>query len=205
MAFTVDENTKASSPGQIQISKRKYLDYVGLKGPKRLIYKLLFSLPTNFIYKYFGTNNLVYDYIQKQEQFKIGCLCPTIVINKDKGLIATYTNLTLRGTKVTPVIKISKEPLARIKNITINNGQKLPTVSLYYAKANDEFATAWADFDPKIAHCFTDDLNACNHLLSRITESSWRCLELGIEQVDDKLTEGLYHIKLEKSLVNNTG
>lgn len=45
MAYTVDENTKASSPGQIEISKIKFLDYIELAGIKRIKYN-----PLNYLF-----------------------------------------------------------------------------------------------------------------------------------------------------------
>ena len=204
MTHTVDENTIASSPGQIEISKIKFFDYIELMGIKRIKYNILFSLPSNFLYKLFSSDEIVYDYIQKQEQFKFGCLNPTIVINKEKGLIATFTNLTSIGDEITPVVKISKEPLGLIKSIKVVNGQKLPTVALYTRNTEDEFATAWTDFTPKVANCFTDDLTICNELLSRLSSNSWKCLDLGLAQVYDKEQEGLYYVKLQKDLVQSS-
>ena len=67
----------------------------------------------------------------------------------------------------------------------------------------DEYASAWVDFDPKIANCFTDDLNACNHLLSRMSKNGWQCLQQGLNQLEDIENEGLYYIELEKDLVRN--
>ena len=200
MTHTVDDTTQASTPGQIEISKKKYLDYLGLSGVLRLKYSFLLSLPISFLFKLFRSNNIVYDFIQKMEQFKYGCLNPTIVVNKEKGLIATFTNLTSYGDDITPVIKISKEPLHLIKNIQIVNGQRLPTIALYTRDLEDEYASAWVDFDPKIANCFTDDLNACNHLLSRMSKNGWQCLQQGLNQLEDIENEGW--IFVDEVLVN---
>ncbi len=41
----------------------------------------------------------------------MGCINPSIIVNKDKGLIATFTNLTNNGDNPTPVIKISHEKI----------------------------------------------------------------------------------------------
>lgn len=203
MTHTVDETTQASTPGQIRISKSKYLDYFKVSGIKRLKYFLLFYLPQNILFKLFNSDKIVFDFIQKTEQFKYGCLNPTVVINKDRGIIATFTNLTSYGDDITPVIKISKEPLELITNLKIKNGQKLPTVALYTRNENDELATAWADFDPKIANCFTDDIAACNTLLGRISANGWQCLANGLSQIDNTEQIGLYYIDLEDDLVRD--
>lgn len=203
MSHTVDDSTKASNPGQLSISKSKYLDYVGLNGLQRSLYSFLFCFSSDFLIKYFRSNNVVYDYISKQEQFRLGCINPCIVINVQKGIIATFTNLTSIGDDPTPVVKISKEPLHLIKNVPVSKGQKLAAVSLYYRNTEDKYATAWADFDPKVANCFTDDTEACSYLVSTLTARSWQCLKEALLQVPDKDKTGLYHVVLDKKLVNN--
>lgn len=203
MKLTVDNSSKASMPGQIKISRKKYLDYLGLSGIIRLRYLLLFYLPKKILFKLFHSDIIVFHFIQTTERFLYGCLNPTIIINKNKKLIATFTNLTSHGNKVTPVIKISEEPLHLIKNIKIENGQKLPTVALYERNPKDIFASAWIDFDPKIANCFTDDIKACNKLLSRITDKGWKCLAEGLSQLEDHEAIGLYHVKIDAELVRN--
>lgn len=204
MKYTVDNESRASQPGNIEILKTKYLDYMRIKGIQRFIYGLLFTLPESVLFKMFGWNSVVYNYINKQEQFRYGCLNPAIVLNKEKGLIAVFTNLTSFGEEITPVIKISEEPLYLIKNVTIETGQKLPTVSLYLRNPDNLYATVWMDFVPKIANCFTDDTVACNKLLSRVPENGWICLEMGLKQINTPEQTGLYHIQLEKELVKNS-
>lgn len=203
MTYLLDETTQASAPGQIEISRKKYLDYMGVKGIARLKYSLLLRLPTSLLFKRFRSDDIVLDFIYRIEQFRHGCLNPTIVINKEKGLIATFTSLTAYGEDTVPVIKISKEPLHLITNIPVSTGQRLPTVSFYERDPEDEDAPAWVDFFPKIANCFTDDLKACNHLLSRMTEEGWQCLEQGLAQLDDLEKPGLYYIELDDELVRS--
>lgn len=203
MSFTIDDNTQASTPGQINISKIKYLEYVQLTGLAWLKYASLFKLPDNILFKLYHDDTIVFNYIQMVEQFKYGCLNPSIVINKQKGLLATYTNLTSYGEVQTHVIKISKEPLHLITNIQVENGQKLPSVALYYRNLEDEYAYAWSDFNPKIANCFTNDLNACNQLMSRCSEKAWKCLEIGLRQLKSKEIISLYHVDIDSDLVFN--
>jgi len=204
MTHIIDNTSKASIPGQLNISKRKYLDYIGLKGVNRLKYYLLFCLPYSILFKLFQRNIIVFDFIQKTEQFKYGCLNPTIVINKDEGLIGTFTNLTSYGEEITPVIKISKEPLELIRKQEVNNGQKLASVALYARDEDDEFASAWIDFDPKVANCFTDDIEACNHLLFKLNENAWKCLEVGLNQINNTEELGLYYLEMETELVRKS-
>ncbi len=203
MIHTVDTNTEASSPGDIVIDKQKYLDYIGLQGWKRIYYSLLLRLPKDLLYKRFHKNPVVFHYIRKIEQFKLGCLNPTVVVDKDNGLIATFTNLTYTGSSPTPVIKISREPLHLIKEPALFNGLRLPTVALYQRDPRKQQAYAWDNFDPKIANCFTDDILACDHLLSRLSKNSWICLQEGLKQVQTPGATGLYYVQLDPVLVEN--
>ena len=174
-----------------------------MKGVARWKYTLLLGLPAKMLYKFFRSDDIVLEFIYKLEQFRYGCLNPSIVINKEKGLIATFTSLTAYGEDTVPVIKISKEPLHLITNTSVSTGQRLPTVAVYERDQEDEDAPAWVDFYPKIANCFTNDLKACNRLLSRVSEQGWQCLAEGLAQLDDLETPGLYYIELDDELVRS--
>ena len=200
MSFTKDDTTFASNPGGVVISANKYLSYIGLTRSPKLFYRLLFFFSDSFLFKHFKNNPIVYDWISKKEQFISGCINPTIVLNKDKGLIATFTNLTFNGGRPTPVIKISKEELHLIKNVRVANGQRLSSVAVFYRNTHPD-ENFWSDFNPKIANCFTNDTEVCNRALTSLTHESFECLQQGLDQVRDKNKIGLYHVQLDDSLV----
>ena len=202
MSLIVDDTTVASTPGEIIISKAKYLDYQDLKGIGRIYYLFLLGFSDTLLYKRFKNNLIVFGWLYTKEQFKCGCINPTVVIDKNKGLIATFTNLTSVGDKPTPVIKISIEKLHLIKNMTISNGQRLATVALY-ERGRDPYAKAWTNFDPKIPNCFTDNIELCNMAIKRLSKNAWKCLDKGLEQLPDNRQPGLYPVQLDSSLVNN--
>lgn len=191
--FTVDEDTQASTPGEVAVSKEKFLNYHDLKGLARKKYAFLLSLPLTVLHKRFSGDPVVYDFIQKTEQFRAGCLNPSIIINKAKGIIATYTDLTANGEVPTPVIKISKERLELVTNIKILTGQRLPSVSIYFGRPS-ESPDAWDDFDPRVVNCFTDDLIAYAWQMQRLAEEDWKMLEEGLSQINDLEALGLYYL-----------
>ena len=195
MSFTVDDNTVASSPGAVEISKNKFLDYFGFKGISWLRYSILLSLKESYLYKSFGDDKIVFKFIGLKEQFRYGCLNPTVVVNSERGLIATHTNLAMTESVSVPVIKISKEPLHLIKNIKVTDGQQLPTVSLYQRNMEDDNALSWKDFDPKIVNCFTDSIDDYNRLLTNLSKEQWFELYRGLATIEDKLKEGLYFLE----------
>ncbi len=203
MKHTVDNSTVASNPGLIEISTKKYFDYIRMSGMSRFLFSVLFCLPEKFLFKLFGSNRVVFDYVQMREQFRYGCLNPTVVIDEENNLIATFTSLTATGNKPTPVVKISKEPLDQLSNISTENGQRLPTVALYLQDPKNMNAAAWMDFDPKIANCFSDNRIQCEELLQRISENAWLSLELALKQIDSPYKVGLYPVQLDDELVRN--
>ncbi|MGD1848227.1 MAG: DUF3239 domain-containing protein [Salibacteraceae bacterium] len=137
----------------------------------------------------------VYDWISKKEQFRLGCLNPTVILDVQKGLIATSTNLTKDFGPATDVVKISKEKLHLIRGKHLKNGDRLPSIALYYPNTENPNATAWSDFNPLVPHCFSADLDHCDRLLDRLDEASWRKLFHGLSQIKDTTVEGLYHVQ----------
>ncbi len=202
MSLIVDDTTSASIPGEIVISKDKYLEYQDIKGMVRLYYRLLLGFSDKWLYRNYKKNRIIFGWLYKKEQFKSGCVNPTVVVDKEKGLIATFTNLTSIGNRPTPVIEISIEKLHLIKNIAISDGQRLATVALY-ERGEDPNAKAWANFDPKVPNCFTDNIESCNMTIRRVSKNAWKCLDKGLEQVPTKDTPGLYSVQVDSVLVNN--
>ena len=204
MSYFVDPNSEASTPGYLQISRSKYIAYRRLKGIGKAWYSVLLLLPRPWLKALLIKDDVVYDFLLKQEHFQLGCINPTLVINAQQGLIATYSNLSFVEHETWPVIKISQEPLDLVKNVEIRDGKRLASVALYYRSKSGGPATAWTDFDPKVANCFTNDENKCVSMLSEINGNAWKCLELGLKQIPEKNKIGLYHLDLDKDLVSNS-
>jgi hypothetical protein len=203
MKYTVDDTTVASIPGGIPVSLEKFMRYYDIDGWQGLKLRLISLLPKATIHRIFKNWLPALLWLRINEQFMYGCINPAIVIHKDQGLMAVFTNLTSVGNNPTPVIKIYKERLDLIKfPDEIYNGLRLATVSLYEKNMDDPYATSWIDFSPLLSNCFTDDSALCNKALQSISAVSWQCLETGLKQVSEKDKEGLYHVELDKELTN---
>jgi len=163
-----------------------------------LVYSLL-THSTSFICKY---NSTVYLFVNTKEKFKSGCINPTIVLDKNRSLLAVFTSLTTSGTISFPVIKIYKEKLNLINKVQLENGTKLGSIALYSRPANEPYPAAWADFHPQVPNCFTDDYNKCEKIIESIKKEAWEALFLGIQQIE-KIEEGLYKVELDNDLVQN--
>jgi hypothetical protein len=175
---------------------------VGLTGWKRLKYSLLLNDSPTFLNLFRDTVND--DWQLRVLQFERGCINPTVVVDVQNRLVATFTNLASMPGEPTPVIKISKERLDLITNVEVYDGLRLPSVAIYVPHTDHGWGMPWKDFDPKVANCFTNSKKDCQRLLSKLPANAWKCLELGLEQVPDKKREGLYPVKLDSHLVNNS-
>lgn len=201
MSFTLDDTTQASNPGGIIISKEKFFQYFEITGVKRSFYSLVFKLSKNALYRLFEGNKTVMSWIHTSEHLEFGCTNPSVIINSEKGLIATFTNLTSIGNKPTPVIKISRDKLHLIQNKELKNGMRIASIALYYR--GEPNVNAWADFDPIIPHCFCTNTKSCDDKTDSIYPNAWKCLETGLNQIENKENAGLYHITLDEKLVNS--
>ncbi len=201
MSITLDDTTQASNPGGIIISKEKFFQYFEITGAKRALYNLIFKLSKSTLYRLFEGNNTVRAWIHTSEHLEFGCTNPSVIINPQKGLIATFTNLTSIGNKPTPVIKISREKLHLIQDKELKDGIRIASIALYYRGEPD--AKAWADFDPIVPHCFCTDTRPCDKKTESIHPNAWKCLETGLHQIENKEKAGLYYITLDKQLVNS--
>jgi uncharacterized protein DUF3239 len=200
--ITLDERTLASHPGAIKISIKKFLAYKSIHGLKNIYYRVVLMLPKQYLFLRFKNDKVVDEWIEKTEQFKYGCINPSVIINKNKGIVATYTDLANSDKAARePVIKIWKEKLELIDNTYISSGQKVSTVSTYSSDKEDSEANAWANFHPNIPNCFTDDLQQCETAMQQLNEIAWRCLEIGLDQIKDKEALGLYYIEIDEDMV----
>lgn len=199
----IDDNSMAavaSLPGEISISLDKFLIYRQISGIKKLFYKFILSKSDAFLEKYFSNNEIVYDWILKKAHFEKGCINASIVIDKQKGLLATFTNLRYGGELDRPTIKITKVDFDLIKNVSIENNQLLPTVALY-GPEYDQFEFVWEDFYPLLPHIFTDNYQEIDNAFNKLNNSDWERLSAGLAQINDIYREGLYPVEISRKLM----
>ena len=202
MPVKFDHSTVASHPGKTKISSKKFLDYHNVRGLRRAFYAFIFKKPQDQLDKYPRFFRLIEEWKLAEIQFEYGCLNPSMIIDIDKGLIATFTNLTNNGSDPTPVVKISQQKLHLIQDKRLYVGQKIPSVSLYFRSLKEPEGNAWGDFEPLLPHYFSESMSECDDLLNRLNDKQWKCLEFGLEQVQTPTQTGLYHVVLDAKLVN---
>lgn len=202
MLLTVDTTTSASNPGEIIISIDKYIEYYNIAGIQKLALKVLTGLPKNLSRTLFPNWNLLYNWINRYEQFRYGCISPSVVVDKTNGIVAAFTSLTAAGDIPKPVIKLFTEKLHLIVDKDVHNGERLASVALYTPDSQNPTSPYWKDFTPLVADCFSADSRACETALNSMNDACWECLFRGLEQIEDKSKTGLYHVKLPVALVN---
>ena len=203
MGITYDDTTIAALPGGIIIDKTKFLIFFEITGIRKTVYSMILSSKLKFLNKIFPKNSVVQEWISLNEHFQYGCANPTIIINKSKGIYATYTDLTNDIGDSTPVIKIVQIKNSALKHMELRDGNKTVTVSMYFRHIGDPNARTWSDFEPLLPHVFSNNVSSILHLQEKIKAQAWECLKLGLEQIEDIEKTGLYHVKLLEDLTKN--
>lgn len=203
MAITYDDTTIASLPGGIVIDKTKFLDYYNLRGLRRYYYSLILNSDLEKLNSKHSKNRVVRNWIRLNEHFEYGCANPTIIINKSRGIYATYKDLTNDGGESTPVIKIIQLKNSLLENLELKNNEKTVSVAMYYRKRDDVNARVWSDFEPLLPELFSVDKMACKVLQKRIKNPAWECLKIGLSQIENVEIPGVYHVKISSDLTEN--
>jgi hypothetical protein len=203
MALTYDDTTTASLPGGIVIDKSKFLNYYNLRGLKRYYYSFILNSNLGKLNSKYPKDRVVQKWINLNEHFLYGCANPSIIINKSRGIYASYTDLTNDGGESTPVIKIIQLNNSSFKNLELNDNDKTVSVAMYFRKIEDVNARAWSDFEPLLPELFSVDKIACKMLQKKIKTPAWECLKIGLLQIENAEIPGLYHLKISNDLTHN--
>ncbi len=203
MALTFDDSTIAAMPGGISIDKSKFLSYYKVRGLWKLYYSNILNKNLELLNEKYPKNAIVQEWIHLNEHFQFGCANPALIINKQKGIYAAYTDLTNDGGTSTPVIKIVQLKNNLIKKLDLNDLDKSVSVAMYYQKLEEMNSRAWNDFNPLLPELFTKDKSSCQKLKEKIKDEAWKCLDIGLSQIENKELPGLYHVKIAPDLTQN--
>ncbi len=203
MALTYDDSTIASIPGRIKIDKSKFLKFYQISGVSNLFYSMILNIKLDRLNKVFPRNSIIQQWINLNEHFEYGCANPSIIINRSKGIFATYTDLTNDGGDSTPVIKIVQLNKSDFDQLNLKDNEKIVTVSMYYRNHDMVNSRIWSDFKPLIPHLFSNNSSAIIALQEKLSDQAWECLKIGLNQIDKIEKQGLYHIILAEELTKN--
>jgi Protein of unknown function (DUF3239) len=123
-------------------------------------------------------------------KFISGCVNPAVVVSEDPPLLAVGTDLACGSGVNWPVIKILAHPFGRMFGGPFREGDRVPTVALYYG----EDGPHWLDFEPVAAQCVTRNRDEIARMLESIDDAGWKVLELGLRQIPQPLEPGQYRL-----------
>lgn len=197
---TVDDSSKAAIPGELNISRGRFVHYFGKNAVSRWSYRICSYLPWILVLlPWIGAR--VFQWFQAKEQLKYGCLNPAQVLDTERGLVAVFTDLANREGAHVPVVKIIPEQLDLISSSPVINGARFAAVAIYAATDASTAEGRWTDFMPIIVDCLVDDWAACENARTRIKPLAWKGLEFALAKLADKGKEGLFYVDVPDEIV----
>ncbi len=192
-SLTLDNETQASNPGQINVHVFKYWSSypfwptIWFGSTLTFLVGGLLWLPLLIGAIICGLLMGLY-WTRVREHFRHGCALPAIVLSVDQQLVAFLTDLST-GEGSYPAVKILQQPIQKMTGGTPKKNQRLVGVALYEASPSQN--DHWATFHPKVANCVTTDEQAIQRTFETIAESDWQELVDALAKIPRK-TAGLH-------------
>lgn len=120
--------------------------------------------------------------------FAEGDVCPAIVVDAERSLVAAFTDLSKGGPEV-PVIRIFKQPLARATGGPFAKNARLAYVAMYNGYPNEP---RWRSFGGYLVNLGTTKKKAIQRVLTSIPGEEWEKLEEGLAQIPAPFKPGQY-------------
>jgi hypothetical protein len=134
--------------------------------------------------------------------FKHGDVCPAVVVDPDRQLVAVYTDLT-KGSKSRPVVKVLRQPLKRAVAGPVKKGTRLAFIAMYSGQPS---AATWANFGGYLVNTGTSNAKAIQRVVGSIGDEDWSRLMGAVRQLESPYSPGLYDIrKLARSESGGAG
>jgi len=126
--------------------------------------------------------------------FREGDVCPAVVIDPDRQLVAIFTNLS-KGGRPKPVVKVLKQPLRRAVKKPVKKGTRLAFIAMYNGFAG---SPNWANFGGYLADVGTGSSKAIQRVLSSISETDWENVLTAVKGLKQPYREGLFDVQVGK-------
>ena len=110
---------------------------------------------------------------EAQSVFLRGDLCPAMVVDAEKNLIAVSTDLS-KGDRPHRVVKVFKQPLHRVAGGPFRLKSRLAFVALYAGVPRE---VNWRDFGGYVVNSGTTSKKAIQRALGTFTDEEWSILE----------------------------
>ena len=173
----------STNPGRLSINPFLYWYCFPFWPTVLLIGTLVFTYPAITVHYswsgaafMFALAKFLY-WLQIVDHFRCGCLCPAVVISRERQLVAVYTDLS-SGYGSYPAVKVLRQPLRRMPGGVPPKGTRLAAIA-FYSQGNDpeRFKTC----DPKVVNCATTNQSKLNKALKSIADEEWKALLAAVE------------------------
>jgi Protein of unknown function (DUF3239) len=143
-----------------------------------------------------------------QSLFSGGDANPGLVVGLNPTLIAVNTDLT-KGYGKFPIVKITPTPLTKIQNRDLQLGDKIATIALYTAYANNEIPH-WADFSPIPVNLGVTNQSIIENMMTKFHNDDWAELERSTQALTKPYQIGTFKVtnqlnNWDESPVQNLG
>jgi hypothetical protein len=137
-----------------------------------------------------GVAVVIFGIFQTKNMFDVGDVCPAMVIDPQRNLVAVATDLSKTG-KPHPVVKVLKQPLKRVTGGPFERDARLAFVAMYNGFAQEP---RWRDFGGYLVNTGTTDQKAIKKTLRSISDEQWEGLEAAVAELEKPYRPGLYDV-----------
>ncbi len=125
------------------------------------------------------------------QHFRDGDVCPAVVLDPDRQLVAVMTNLSKTG-RSKYVIRVLSQPLKRAVQRPVKKGTRLAFVAMYSGHAA---LPNWLNFGGYLADSGTRNSKTIQRVLASIDDADWDLLLDGLKQIEKPYSPGMYDIQ----------
>lgn len=205
MPITFDEHQKAVNPGKLKISLVKYFSYYKQRSTKLGIL-LLIILVSSFLIHHlillllvFLLRSTLFHLHNVKELFYQGAVVPATVFDKERGLIAVYSDMSRDPEKSYPVVMIQQEQFDSLRDQDLQEGSYFPAILMNIVDKSNPESDQWIDFFTVSIPCFVNSDDEIKRVHDSIKPEAWKALQQAVQKVEDK-DPNLYPVVIDSNL-----
>lgn len=148
-----------------------------------------------------GTFVFLFSALSAKDIFKSGDVCPAVVVDSDRQLVAVMTDLA-QGGKSLPVVKVLAQPLRRAVQGPVKKGTRLAFVAMYAGQPGQR---AWNNFGGYLINTGTSNQKAIQRVLASISDAEWSRLMTAVKGLETPYRTGLFDVRARPASGDESG
>ena len=132
----------------------------------------------------------VFSIIQAKQVFSDGDVCPAMVVDADRNLVAVFTDLS-KTNRPHYVVKVLKQPLGRLPGGPFPEGKRLAFLAMYNGYPKEPI---WKGFGGYLVNTGTTSKKTIERVVASIPDDQWKRLKKAVSQLEEPLTPGQYEV-----------